>query len=117
MITDKKTQFLADELDQMRRQGLFRPLRVLGSAQDTEVIVDGKRVLNLSSNNYLGLTTHPRLKSAMIETTERWGAGSGAVRTIAGTMTVHEDLERRLPQIKHPEAPLGLQAGFPPQLG
>ena len=69
MITEKKTQFLADELDQLRRQGLFRPLRVLGSAQDTEVIVDGKRVLNLSSNNYLGLTTHPRLKTAMIETT------------------------------------------------
>src|ERR1700716_4043535 len=101
MITDKKTQFLTDELEQLRRQGLFRPLRVLGSAQDTEVMVDGKRVLNLSSNNYLGLTTHPRLKTAMIEATERWGAGSGAVRTIAGTMTVHEDLERRLAGVHH----------------
>ncbi len=95
MITEKKTQFLVDELDQLRRQGLFRPLRVLDSAQDTEVIVDGNRVLNLSSNNYLGLTTHPWLKTAMIEATEKWGVGSGAVRTIAGTMTVHEDLERR----------------------
>ena len=66
MITEKKTQFLVDELDQLRQQGLFRPLRVLGSAQDTEVVVDGKHVLNLSSNNYLGLTTHPRLKAAMI---------------------------------------------------
>ena len=117
MITEKKTQFLADELDQLRRQGLFRPLRVLGSAQDTEVIVDGKRVLNLSSNNYLGLTTHPRLKSAMIETTEKWGAGSGAVRTIAGTMTVHEDLERRLAEFKHTEASLVLQSGFTANLG
>ena len=117
MITDKKTQFLADELDQMRRQGLFRPLRVLGSAQDTEVIVDGKRVLNLSSNNYLGLTTHPRLKAAMIEATEKWGAGSGAVRTIAGTMTVHEDLERRLAEFKHTEASLVLQSGFTANLG
>ena len=117
MITDKKTQFLADELDQMRRQGLFRPLRVLGSAQDTEVIVDGKRVLNLSSNNYLGLTTHPRLKTAMIEATEKWGAGSGAVRTIAGTMTVHEDLERRLAEFKHTEASLVLQSGFTANLG
>jgi glycine C-acetyltransferase len=117
MITEKKTQFLADELDQLRRQGLFRPLRVLGSAQDTEVIVDGKRVLNLSSNNYLGLTTHPRLMAAMIEATEKWGAGSGAVRTIAGTMTVHEDLERRLASFKHTEASLVFQSGFTANLG
>jgi glycine C-acetyltransferase len=117
MITEKKTQFLADELDQLRRQGLFRPLRVLDSAQDTEVVVDGKLVLNLSSNNYLGLTTHPRLKTAMIEATEKWGAGSGAVRTIAGTMTVHEDLERRLADFKHTEASLVLQSGFTANLG
>jgi glycine C-acetyltransferase len=117
MITEKRTQFLADELDQMRRQGLFRPLRVLDTAQDTEVVVDGKRALNLSSNNYLGLTTHPRLKTAMIEATEKWGAGSGAVRTIAGTMTVHEDLERRLAEFKHTEASLVLQSGFTANLG
>ncbi|HXN03996.1 MAG TPA: glycine C-acetyltransferase [Candidatus Acidoferrum sp.] len=117
MITEKRTQFLAEELDQMRRQGLFRPLRVLDTAQDTEVVVDGKRVLNLSSNNYLGLTTHPRLKTAMIEATEKWGAGSGAVRTIAGTMTVHEDLERRLAEFKHTEASLVLQSGFTANLG
>jgi glycine C-acetyltransferase len=117
MIKEPKTQFLIDELDQLRRQGLFRPLRVLGSPQDTEVIVDGKRVLNLSSNNYLGLTTHPRLKTAMIEATEKWGAGSGAVRTIAGTMTVHEDLERRLAEFKHTEASLVLQSGFTANLG
>jgi len=117
MITEKKTQFLADELDQLRRQALFRPLRVLDSAQDTEAVVDGKRVLNLSSNNYLGLTTHPRLKTAMIEATQRWGAGSGAVRTIAGTMTVHEDLERRLAEFKHTEASLVFQSGFTANLG
>jgi glycine C-acetyltransferase len=117
MITEKKTQFLADELDQLRRQGLFRPLRVLDSAQDTEAVVDGQRVLNLSSNNYLGLTTHPRLKTAMIEATQRWGAGSGAVRTIAGTMTVHEDLERRLAEFKHTEASLVFQSGFTANLG
>jgi len=112
MLTEKKTQFLVDELDQLRQQGLFRPLRVLGSAQDTEVVVDGKHVLNLSSNNYLGLTTHPRLKHAMTEATEQWGAGSGAVRTIAGTMTVHEELERRLADFKHTEASLVFQSGF-----
>src|SRR5207302_1121709 len=117
MITEKKTQFLLDELEQLRQQGLFRPLRVLGSAQDTEVVVDGKHVLNLSSNNYLGLTTHPRLKQAMIEATEQWGAGSGAVRTIAGTMTVHEDLERRLAEFKHTEASLVFQSGFTANLG
>src|SRR5256884_4384620 len=117
MITEKKTQFLVDELEQLRRQGLFRPLRVLDSAQDTEVIVDGKRVLNLSSNNYLGLTTDPRLTAAMIEATEKWGAGSGAVRTIAGTMMVHEDLERRLASFKHTEASLVFQSGFTANLG
>jgi glycine C-acetyltransferase len=117
MITEKKTQFLVEELDQLRQQGLFRPLRVLGSAQDTEVVVDGKHVLNLSSNNYLGLTTHPRLKTAMIEATEQWGAGSGAVRTIAGTMTIHEDLERRLAEFKHTPASLVFQSGFTANLG
>jgi glycine C-acetyltransferase len=117
MITEKKTQFLADELEQLRTQGLFRPLRVLDSAQDTEVVVDGKLVLNLSSNNYLGLTTHPRLKAAMIQATETFGAGSGAVRTIAGTMTVHEDLERRLAKFKHTEASLVFQSGFTANLG
>ena len=117
MITQKKTQFLVDELDQMRRQGLFRPLRVLGSPQDTEAVVDGTRVLNLSSNNYLGLTTHPRLERAMIEATEKWGAGSGAVRTIAGTMTIHEELERRLAEFKHTEASLVFQSGFTANLG
>ncbi len=117
MITEKKTQFLVDDLDLMRQQGLFRPLRVLGSAQDTEVVVDGKHVLNLSSNNYLGLTTHPRLKAAMIEATEQWGAGSGAVRTIAGTMAVHEELERRLAEFKHTQASLVFQSGFTANLG
>jgi len=117
MIADKKTQFLVEELDQLRQQGLYRPLRVLGSAQDTEVVVDGKHVLNLSSNNYLGLTTHPRLKTAMIEATEQWGAGSGAVRTMAGTMTIHEDLERRLAEFKHTEASLVFQSGFTANLG
>jgi len=117
MIKQEKTQFLVDELDQLRQQGLFRPLRVLGSPQDTEVVVDGKRVLNLSSNNYLGLTTHPRLKTAMIEATEKWGAGSGAVRTIAGTMTIHEELERRLAEFKHADASLVFQSGFTANLG
>src|SRR3989440_3975970 len=117
MITEKKTKFLEDEPDQLRQQRLFRPLRVLGAPQDTETVVDGKRVLNLSSNNYLGLTTHPKLKSAMVRATDEWGAGSGAVRTIAGTMAVHEELERRLAAFKHTEASLVLQSGFTANLG
>jgi glycine C-acetyltransferase len=117
MITEKKTQFLTDELDQLRRQGLFRPLRVLSSPQDTEAVVDGKRVLNLSSNNYLGLTTDPALERAMIAATQEFGAGSGAVRTIAGTMTIHEELERRLAEFKHTDASLVFQSGFTANLG
>jgi glycine C-acetyltransferase len=80
-------------------------------------VVDGKRVINLSSNNYLGLTTHPRLKEAMIRATEQWGAGSGAVRTIAGTMEPHEELERRLAEFKHTEASLVFQSGFTANVG
>ena len=117
MITENKTKFLDDELAQLRQQGLFRPLRVLGAAQDTETVVDGKQVLNLSSNNYLGLTTHPKLKAAMIEATQKWGAGSGAVRTIAGTMSVHEELEQRLAEFKHTPASLVLQSGFTANVG
>src|SRR5260370_16548168 len=117
MITEKKTQCLVDELEQLRQEGLVRRLGVVGSAQAHEVVVDGKHVLNLSSNNYLGLTTHPRLKTAMIEATEQWGAGSGAVRTIAGTMTIHEELERRLAEFKHTEAALVFQSGFTANLG
>jgi len=79
--------------------------------------VDGKRVINLSSNNYLGLNTHPRLKEATIRATEQWGAGSGAVRTIAGTMALHEELERRLAEFKHTEASLVFQSGFTANVG
>ncbi len=113
----QRTQYVAEEMAELRRQGLFRPLRVLATPQDTEITVDGKAVLNLSSNNYLGLTTHPRLKAAMVAATEKWGAGSGAVRTIAGTMAIHEELEARLADFKHTEASLVFQSGFTANLG
>ena len=116
MITDKM-QYLAEDLNGLRSRGLFRPLRVLESAQDTEVTIEGRRLLNLSSNNYLGLTTHPRLTQAMIEATVQYGAGSGAVRTIAGTMAVHEALERKLADFKHTEASLVFQSGFTANVG
>lgn len=100
------------ELDSLREKGLFRSLRDLQSPQEARGVFDGKEVINLSSNNYLGLTTHPRLKAAAIEATETWGAGSGSVRTIAGTMDLHEQLERKLADFKHTESALVFQSGF-----
>ncbi|MFI5259805.1 MAG: glycine C-acetyltransferase [Candidatus Limnocylindrales bacterium] len=104
--------FLADEIEELKRQNLYRPMRVLSSPQAAEVVVDGKEVISLSSNNYLGLATHPKLKEAAIAATRDFGAGSGAVRTIAGNMTIHERLESELAEFKHTEAVLTFQSGF-----
>jgi glycine C-acetyltransferase len=104
--------FLADEIEELKRQNLYRPMRVLSSAQGAEVTVDGKRLISLSSNNYLGLTTHPRLVEAAVAAAKEFGAGSGAVRTIAGNMSLHEQLERELAGFKHTEAVLTFQSGF-----
>lgn len=104
--------FVARELEDLRKRGLFRPLRELETPQGARAVFDGREVINLSSNNYLGLTTHPRLVNAAIEATRRYGAGSGSVRTIAGTMTLHEELEKKLADLKHTEAALVFQSGF-----
>jgi glycine C-acetyltransferase len=109
--------FLADELDELRREHLYRPLRVLSSAQGPVVSVDGRRCVNLSSNDYLGLTHHPRLREAALAAVRDFGAGSGAVRTIAGTMTLHEDLEAALAAFKQTEAVLTFQSGFSANTG
>ena len=109
--------FLDDEIDELKRANLFRPMRVLSSAQSSSVTVDGHELINLSSNNYLGLTTHPRLVEAAIAATRDFGAGSGAVRTIAGNMTIHERLETELAEFKHVEAVLTLQSGFAANTG
>jgi glycine C-acetyltransferase len=116
MIRPSETS-LGEELQQLRESGLYRPLRVIESAQGPEVVIGGRKLINLSSNNYLGLNTHPRLISAMVEATRSMGAGSGAVRTIAGTMSVHEELERRLADFKHTEASLTFQSGYATNLG
>jgi glycine C-acetyltransferase len=105
-------QSLAEELDRLRQEGRFRPLTVLESPQDSEVTIGGERFINLSSNNYLGLNTHPHLIEAAISATKAWGAGSGAVRTIAGTQTLHEELEQRLALFKGTQAALTLQSGY-----
>lgn len=110
-------QYLSAELDSLREQGLFRSLRVLGDEQKAETIVDGRSVINLSSNNYLGLTTHPRLRAAAREALERFGVGTGSVRTIAGTMELHLELERRLAEFKQTEAVVVFQSGFTANAG
>jgi glycine C-acetyltransferase len=109
--------FLGDELEELRREHLYRPLRVLSSAQGPVVSVDGHRCVNLSSNDYLGLTHHPRLREAALKAVREFGAGSGAVRTIAGTMTLHEDLEAALAAFKGTEAVLTFQSGFSANTG
>src|SRR5215470_17144782 len=86
--------FLDDEVAALRERHLYRPLRIMSSAQGPIVSVDERRLISLSSNDYLGLTNHPRVREAAFRAALEFGAGSGAVRTIAGTMTLHEDLER-----------------------
>jgi len=109
--------FIADELADLRTKHLYRPLRVMSSAQGPIVSVDDRRVISLSSNDYLGLTHHPRLRAAALRAVEQFGAGSGAVRTIAGTMTLHEELEAELARFKGVEAVLTFQSGFTANTG
>jgi len=109
--------FLADELADLRSRHLYRPLRVMSSAQGPIASVDEQRVISLSSNDYLGLTHHPRLRQAALHAVERYGAGSGAVRTIAGTMSLHEELEAELARFKGVEATLTFQSGFAANTG
>jgi glycine C-acetyltransferase len=104
--------FLDAEIDELKAKGLYRRLRVVESEQRSRCVIDGREVITLSSNNYLGLNTHPKLKQAALDAVERYGAGSGAVRTIAGTMSLHEQLEAKLAQFKHTEAVLTFQSGF-----
>ena len=109
--------FLGIELDSLKQQGLFRQLRILEGEQSHKTTFDGRQVVNLSSNNYLGLTTHPRLREAALESVRRLGVGSGSVRTIAGTMDIHMELERRLAAFKKTEAVVVFQSGFAANAG
>jgi len=109
--------FLDEALDQLRADGLYRRLRVLDGEQAHTARFDGRDVINLSSNNYLGLTTHPALREAAIRAVRDLGAGSGSVRTIAGTMELHMELERRIAAFKHTEAAVVFQSGFAANAG
>ena len=109
--------FLAAEMASLEREGLRRRLRVLDGEQKATALVDHRSVVNLSSNNYLGLTTHPRLRARAIEAIRAYGVGSGSVRTIAGTMEIHMELERRLAAFKKTEAAVVFQSGFTANAG
>ena len=109
--------FLGEELADLRARHLYRPLRVMSSAQGPVVSVDEHRLISLSSNDYLGLTHHPRVREAALQAVREFGAGSGAVRTIAGTMTLHETLERELAEFKGTPAVLTFQSGFTANTG
>ncbi len=88
--------YLTDQLDELKAKGTHFSLRVLDDEQAPVCTFDGKKVINLASNNYLGLTTHPKLREAALEATRKYGVGSGAVRTIAGTMKIHMELEEKI---------------------
>ena len=109
--------YLAVEIDSFRAQGLYRHLRTLDGEQAASASFDHASVVNLSSNNYLGLTTHPRLRAAAIDAIARFGVGSGSVRTIAGTMAIHNELEERLAAFKKTEATVVFQSGFTANAG
>jgi glycine C-acetyltransferase len=109
--------FLEAELAELRSRSLFRALRVMSSAQGPVATIDGREVISLSSNDYLGLTHHPRLREAALEAVREFGVGSGAVRTIAGTMSMHEALEAELADFKGTEATLTFQSGFAANTG
>jgi len=104
--------FLKDQLQQLKDQGVYRKIPVVETANEAEIIVDGKKAINLSSNNYLGFANHPRLKKAAIEAIEKFGVGAGAVKTIVGNMTIHEQLEADLATFKREEAVMLFQSGF-----
>ncbi len=109
--------FLEDEVAALRERHLYRSLRVMTSAQGPIVSIDGERLISLSSNDYLGLTHHPRLREAALQAVQSFGVGSGAVRTIAGTMSMHEELEAELAAFKGTPAVLTFQSGFTANTG
>jgi glycine C-acetyltransferase len=109
--------YLGEQLETWKRAGTYQRLRILESESAAESRFDGKDVINLASNNYLGLTTHPKLREAALEATRRYGVGSGAVRTISGTMSVHMQLEERIARFKQVEACVVFQSGFAANAG
>ena len=108
----KRLDWVSEELEGLKAAGLYNRIRTLGSPQGAWLVVDGKRVLNFCSNNYLGLANHPKIVQAAKEALDKYGVGPGAVRSIAGTMDIHLELERRLAKFKGVEAAITFQSGF-----
>ncbi|GDX41376.1 8-amino-7-oxononanoate synthase [Armatimonadota bacterium] len=110
--------WLGNQIETLKEQNLYKPLVVMDSPSEARITVNGKaNVINLASNNYLGLANHPKLKAAAIAAVEKYGAGAGAVRPIIGNMSLHIELERRLAEFKHVEATLVFQSGFTANAG
>lgn len=109
--------FMHDALEDLKARHLYTHLRIFEGEQKPVAIVDGKEVINLASNNYLGLTTHPKMRRAAIEATRKYGVGTGAVRSIAGTMKIHMALEEQIARFKNTEACVVFQSGFAANAG
>jgi len=107
-----RLDWVQEEIDALKAAGLYNNIRTLGSPQGAWLIVDGKKVLNFCSNNYLGLANHPKMVEAAAQALRKYGVGPGAVRSIAGTMEIHTELEERLARFKGVEAAVVLQSGF-----
>src|SRR5712672_1451237 len=110
-------QYVSDQLAELRAKGTAPKLRVLEGEQKPVSVIDGREVINLASNNYLGLTTHKALRKAAIEAVRKYGAGAGAVRTIVGTMKIHMELEEQIARFKNVEACVVFQSGFTANAG
>ena len=115
--TRSQLSYLTDQMNELKKKGTHMKLRVLEDPQAPECTFDGKRVINLASNNYLGLTTHPKLEEAALAAIKKFGVGSGAVRTVSGTMTIHIELEEKIARFKHTEASVVFQSGFAANAG
>lgn len=117
MSSKELTMYLEKELDQLKENGLYNTIDILESENGACIIVDGKRMINLASNNYLGFANREELKKACIEATETYGVGAGAVRTINGSLKIHQQLEEKIAEFKGTEAAIAFQSGFNCNMG
>jgi len=109
--------FLQTQLEELHQQGLYKNFPTIESANEAMILIEGQKIINLCSNNYLGFANHPRLKQAAIKAVEKYGVGAGAVKTIVGNMDIHEQLEKKLAEFKQEEAVMLFQSGFNCNMG